>query len=105
MGTSTDGIICMGIFTGEESPFEVCSRTGDLPDADDFIYDAEGWWFAYKGYDGPDDYTAEKEWLEENPMPFEMFNTCSGDYPMWIIAVPGTGITARRGYPEKIGQM
>ena len=35
-------------------------------------------------------------------MPFEWVTHCSYDYPMYILAVPGTHKHNSRGYPEKI---
>lgn len=43
---------------------------------------------------------AKYAWDKANPMPFEVINVCSLDYPMYALAVPGTLITALRGYPE-----
>ena len=37
--------------------------------------------------------------MEENPIPVELVNVCSGDYPVYIVAVPGTLTTAHRGSP------
>lgn len=50
---------------------------------------------------------AEKEALHEarralGDMPVEVVRHCSGDYPMYILAVPGTKVRASRGHPEVI---
>lgn len=41
----------------------------------------------------------KRKFKTENPMPFELVNTCSYDYPMYILAVPGSNMTCHRGYP------
>jgi len=87
-------------------------------------YSEEDWWieqcgfkptfypFASDGnytegvsYNDPkvDAYYAEKQAFKDSMpvMPFDTVNICSGDYPMWILAVPGTLISCSRGYPNK----
>jgi len=119
MGTSTDGEICYGVFVGEET----------LPwqdeDDQDCDMDEEEWWRRETGFvrqhrelftdvgsyidgdkppaaDISDYYKEQRDWIEQHPLPFEMVNACSGDYPMWIFAVPGTLISASRGDPVSI---
>jgi hypothetical protein len=46
-------------------------------------------------------YASLRKAREENPFPVKLINYCSGDCPMWMIAV-GQGYRASRGYPEKI---
>lgn len=36
--------------------------------------------------------------------PVELVTHCSYDYPMYILAVKGTEVTASRGYPEEISE-
>ena len=38
--------------------------------------------------------------LKDNPLPFQLVNYCSGEYPMYILAVPGTLKSAYRGSPK-----
>jgi len=117
MGQSTDGIICYGVYTGEDHP---------IPGAEKFDDDVEDWWKDRLGYkppfemfdeDGmwiggkkwPDEkcreyYDHKYAWEKAHPMPFEMVNVCSYDCPMWIICVPGTKTVANRGYPVEINQ-
>lgn len=112
MGVSTDGIICYGIKFDEEYGF---------PWNDDDI-DIEDWWRVVSGFapsveiydeqggyingtrpDGSviDRYYEElRKWDKENPLPVQEVNYCSGDYPLYILAIPGTVKRASRGFPE-----
>ena len=47
-------------------------------------------------------YGERKSFSKSYPIPVELINYCSSDYPMYALAVPGTVITAKRGYPEVI---
>lgn len=109
MGQSTNGLIAFGFSFEEDFEF---------PWGED---DPEDWWAATKGYkpsvelftaeggyiggvepsrEATKAYFAEKHaWQEANPMPVEIVSHCSGDYPMYILAVPETSLSARRGYP------
>lgn len=114
MGQSTNGQICFGILLedGIELPW----------DKDEFEGEPWEWWRKINGYkplyecftqDGQeyaegfsrDDPRIDEmmdhqsAWDKSNPLPFEMVNVCSGDYPIWIIAVPKTVVTANRGTP------
>jgi len=115
MGVSTDGQICYGILLDEE----VELPWGD-DKYDDGIYD---WWvYTVKGYEPPFemfdddgeyiggesnwttqqiDHYFEHLWLfrKQNPLPVELVNVCSNDYPIYIIAAPETCVRATRGYP------
>lgn len=111
MGISIDGQICYGIVFDdeyEEFPWEE--------------YDLEDWWLEQCGFKPPieiytDDgeyvngicpdqevideyYRYGREFKKNNPMPIEMVNACSSDYPVWIMAVSGTIMGASWGYPE-----
>lgn len=114
MGVSTNGQICFGVGfdDGFEFPWE---------EYDDGIHD---WWREVQGFAPPvqiydkygeylngvepskeDEsayYDAKHKWEEENPLPVELVNARSMSYPLWILAVAGTVVTARRGYPEEI---
>ena len=115
MTTSTDGQICYGILLEEDS---------ELPwDGEPFNGDIEDWWITaihgfkhsfevynedgtYRGGVRPDDQAMHDHWQEKfdfvkaHPIPIELFNVCSGDYPMWIIATIGKGLVANRGEPQ-----
>lgn len=45
-------------------------------------------------------YKEKNDFKELHPCPIEEVNTCSGDYPMYILALTGTCQTANRGCPE-----
>ena len=111
MGVSTNGQIAFGYSFEEETEFP----WGD---------DVEAWWRKVRGYtpevelydaDGnylngiePSKeatsayYAAQRAWDKANPMPVEIELHCSYDYPMCIIAVPGTCYSNRRGFPQEI---
>lgn len=116
MGVSTDGQICFGALLEEDT---------ELPwqDRDDI----EDWWEEVKGYrpnpqlfDEHGEYLNgveppkeqvdawlkhKREWKKENPLPVELVNVCSAECPIYILAVPGTGVSASRGYPKRIDHL
>ncbi len=96
MGQSTDGQLWYGVVfeDGYEFPW---------PD-----YDIEDWWRTEQGFDASRGYPAEG-WLDyqkafdaEHPCPVELINYCSGEYPMYGLAIPASKRTASRGYPERL---
>lgn len=116
MGVSTDGIIGYGVILEEGTP---------SPFGDEWYEDAlEDWWRMENGYkDIHEPYNDEggyaegwskgderfteyfdhrREWLKSNPLPVQPVNYCSGDYPMWMLAVPGTVVECSRGCPTRI---
>lgn len=117
MGQSTDGQLCFGVVFDEETEFPW--------DAEPFDGDEDEWWLVETGwkYDGEQPFTEDgdyapsfsrddprvgayfkdrREWKDAHPLPVELINYCSGDYPMWMIAVPATVKKARRGDPVAI---
>ncbi|MCH9664674.1 MAG: hypothetical protein K0U41_02370 [Gammaproteobacteria bacterium] len=94
MGTTTKAILCWGVNLGEELPAW----------AEDFSF--EEWILEESGFpewtkDSSDNYFEERnKILEEYPV--TLVKHCCEGYPMYILAVPGTVITANRGYPEEI---
>jgi hypothetical protein len=110
MGVSTDGQICFGILLPDEE---------NLPWGEE---DCKKWWREVNGYTPPfqiydkygdyidgqkpkeniidEYYKHQREWENLHPLPVELVNVCSGDYPMYIVAVPSSVSSARRGYPE-----
>jgi hypothetical protein len=115
MGVSTDGQICFG---------NVYEEGFEFPwDAEPFDGDYEEWWRKERGfqhsfeiYDEEGEYlngvrpapesidAYHKEQLDfdtANPFPLELVNYCSGDYPMWILAVPSSCRSNNRGYAER----
>ena len=115
MGRSTDGQICFGFDFGEghEFPWDSEEYEGDIVEwwravngfKDKYKpFDESGEWAEGWSTDDPrmrEHYGARREWDKENPIPIEQVNTCSGDYPMWILAIPGTATVARRGGPKR----
>jgi len=129
MGQSTDGHISHGILIEEDTkvPWD-SERNGDIKEwwskecgykepfvlfGPDGNYDPSvelktvrnGIWEEKK----PADETLvgkyfehRREWDKRHPLPIELVNTCSGEYPIWIIAVPGTVRRAYRGSPVEI---
>jgi len=101
MGQSTDGQISFGIALEEDTVFpwdeEDCHEVG-----------VEDWWMKVNGFVNPADYKDDSsqyfanklEWLKANPMPVELVTHCHCEYPMYILAVPGTHIWNSRGCPK-----
>lgn len=114
MGVSTDGEISYGIPFDEDFEFPW----------DDELYDGdiEDWWRAVNGYKPPfnlydergepiggvrpsferisEYFTPRDAFDKEHPIPVELVNAQSGEYPAYIIALKGTVLTASRGYPK-----
>ncbi|KKK99525.1 hypothetical protein LCGC14_2631890 [marine sediment metagenome] len=116
MGVSTNAHLAYGIDFGEDVEFP---WSGD----EEYGSDAnalEEWWKATKGFkdvtepdwdaEGSDEklnairayYAHGEKWLRANPIPVELVKHCSGGYPMFILAVPGTNMWANRGDPASI---
>ena len=115
MSTSTDGQLSFGIVfeEGFEFPWDE-SHDGDI----------EGWWREVNGFVNPvespfDDNTGwykpgikanpeivsryfaeQRKWDEENPVPVQEVNYCSGDYPMSLLATKH--MFACRGEPLEV---
>lgn len=113
MGVSTDGQICYGVKfeEGYEFPWDI-DHDGDI----------EEWWLAVKGFkpsvevydsDGeyingiePEEsvinnyYQEKRDFVKANPRPVEEVNYCSGNCPMYILAIPSSCKSNSRGYPE-----
>jgi len=114
MGVSTDGQLSFGVTfeEGFEFPWDF-DHNGDI----------ESWWLDVRGFlpsvprpwtkDG--DYapgfiksdpritewlSQKSTWLKANPIPVEVVNYCSGDYPLYLLATRHT--ENYRGYPKKI---
>jgi hypothetical protein len=115
MGVSTDGEISYGILFEEGFKFPW--------DDDEYKGCVEEWWKSVNGYQNPhfdpldssgnykpgvtrDDprvgvyFEHSREWLKANPVPVELVNCCSGDCPIYILAMPGTTLKAWRGDPK-----
>lgn len=116
MGVSTNGQLCYGIKFEEDFEFPW--------GAEEFDGDITEWWRSVNGYVNPnfnpyteageykpgvtredprvDEYFKHsRDWDAAHPVPVGLVNYCSGDYAMYILAVPGVGLSNRRGYPEE----
>jgi hypothetical protein len=101
MGISTDGILAFGFDLGLEG--EKPEFLGDHEDIDEMVT-------AEAGLTAPEHRDYERDWREYwkakkaalAACPIELIEHCSGEYPMYIIAVRGTGGYARRGYAQKV---
>lgn len=118
MGQSTNAILCFGISLEEGYEPVWCDTEYDS--------DIDDWWCTVNGYKRPfelydnqgnyiyvngikpseeriQEYFHHKRiWQKDHPLPIREVVHCSGDYPMYIIAVPGTVVVAHRGYPVEI---
>lgn len=92
MGVSTNGILVFGIELGEELP--------------EFLEDFDDTWWDFtdsiSGVADDDSERWEKRRDFRDNFPVELVSHCSYEYPMYILAVNGTEITASRGSPEVI---
>jgi len=117
MSVSTDGQLCYGILLSEDA---------ELPwQTEEYDYDIEDWWIVkILGFKHSFELFDEKgNWLEprqskkiedkyfqeqidfkdsHEKLPYELVNVCSGDYPMYMLAITDTCISASRGEPQKI---
>lgn len=118
MSVSTDGQICFGIAFEDGQGFPW--------DSDGYDGDMDKWWIytvhkyqppfeIYGDGDGgylggvrpPDEriseyHQARMDFENAHPLPVILVHHCSGDYPMYILAIPRTVKVASRGYPEEI---
>lgn len=118
MGQSTNGQLAWGVVFDEGIEFPW--------DSEEFDGDAEDWWATETGWVSPvgapyadtpsgyapgfsrDDprideyYDSKRSWLKDHPLPFKEVNYCSGDYPMYMLVVPGSLVVAYRGEPEAV---
>lgn len=114
MTVSTDGQICFGVLLEKDHKLP-----WDNGDYDGWI---ESWWMDVQGYKRPFEifnesgnyiggmkppedkrreyYDHQHTFEKAHPLPIKLVNYCSGDYPMYILAVPGNSKRASRGYPE-----
>jgi len=111
MGQSTNAEISFGIAFEEDYEFP---WSGEDNDIETWWREQNGFTHSFELFDDEGNYIAgkepsaelvelyfaeQREFDKRHPLPVELVNYCSGDYPMWIIAVPYVGELARRGYP------
>ena len=125
MGVSTDGLICYGILLGEvEFPWD--DEDDDIEEWWAFTVHGEGYAQTIFPFDEDGDWNTAAGFSEEKhrsrdleqrvllnnyhdersahkksvpALPIKMVNTCSDSAPVWIAAVPGSHMSASRGYP------
>lgn len=106
MGVSTDAILVYGIDLCDEegeTPLFMQNDDGDEIEFDDVLLNDAG--YAPWGWDADDAvcepyevYSARRKDAQEQAG-VELVTHCSGDYPMYILAVSGAGMSASRGIP------
>jgi hypothetical protein len=112
MGQSTNAILCWGIQVGEEDSLPWDDKAEEMGydggNDDEFLADAlcgikkpkDEWEDGGENKVHRDYWTVKKEALEAYGI--ELVWHCSGEYPMYILAIAASEKTARRGYPETI---
>lgn len=115
VGVSTDGEICYGI--KYEEGYEFPWYEVDLDIEDWWIYEVHGFKHSVEIYDEHGEYingtippveqihayfNERDNFKKEHPLPVELVNYCSEEYPEYILAVPSSLKTASRGYPVEI---
>lgn len=113
MGTSTNGQICYGV--AFEEGFEFPWGDGEIEDW--WAYTVHGFKHSFELFDGDGNYLNGSKpskddvsrYFEErrafdaaHQLPVELVNYCSGDYPMYALAIPSTVRKASRGNPTVI---
>lgn len=115
MGVSTDGQICFGIPFEEDYifPWDNEKYEGDFDEW--YLYEICGYKNPFELYNDKGEYIDGKKPLKdkileyhdtksnfskEYPSPIELVNYCSGDCPMYIIAIPRSFKSNSRGYPK-----
>ncbi len=116
MGVSTDGQMCFGVpeeETDGDFPWREPPYNGDIDDWWLFgihgfrhsveLFDDAGEWLPGKEADQVQQnryYAEKREFIDTiPPLPVSFVNACSGDVPEYILIVPETERSARRGYP------
>lgn len=113
MGVSTNAILCYGVPLDEDQSYSL-PWTQEYDDIEEWWREKTGWslstrWDEEKGqlvY--PEGLTAKgyydlrNKHDARNPCPAEVVYHCSGSFPMYIIAVPGSVKVAWRGDVEEI---
>ena len=116
MSISVDGQICFGFLFEDdyEFPWDLEPQDNPYEDLDDWwVYCVKGFKHSFEIYEGRDylggikpaddkifAYHGEyKKFLEENPVPVELLNCCSGDRPQYILTIKRSCLTANCGEP------
>lgn len=113
MSTSTDAILFYGYAFEEEDHAPWPSDRGADVDDDD---EEEGWedrWARLNGIEQPEGEYDQKKYGAYLDKRFKLTKACgveidthcSGDVPMYLVAVVGSKLVASRGYPEKVPEL
>lgn len=100
MGVSTDAIIAYGMNLGEDWHSKV--PWGEIEDDYGYTIDWEEWVADEAGVGYGTEATYEDRRAVLDAFPVEVIHHCSDEVPHLFLAVPGTKLRARRGYPERI---
>ncbi len=112
MGISTNGQLCFGIIynDGYEFPWDNSPYNGDYEEW--WLVEIHGYKPPFQLYDERGEYLNGKEpsksqrdayykhkfeFKKQHPFPVKVGNYCSGDYPMYMIAVPNSFYSNHRG--------
>ena len=103
MGQSTDALMAFGFDLGEELPDSFTADAEDGFEADAFLLrDFDAGVPDWEPGAPPNYWRMKDEALAK--LPIDVITHCSGEYPMYFLAVRGTERKARRGYPSEAVQ-
>ena len=117
MGISSDAMICYGVMLMEDEQFPWDDKKWEGELEEWWAYEVCGYKNPFELYDENGEYlTAEApseskideyylskfNFMKQNKSPVVLVTHCSYDYPMYILAMPGTVSTAIRGYPVEL---
>ena len=104
MGQSTDAILVCGVDFGDDLPEVFQKYMGDMDkehfDFEDFLCHESGIFLEENSTKSQFDSWYKRRNEVRDACPVEMIFHCSGEYPMYILAVKGTETTAWRGDPK-----
>lgn len=111
MGQSTDGLVAFGFDLGEQEELPEALLEAGRQDGDGFEWQSvvsvltdltppgveweDTFVQVYRDY-----WAKQREATENHPL--EMVCHCSGECPMWFLAVRGTVTRAKRGFPQPV---
>jgi hypothetical protein len=101
MGVSTNAILVFGVELGEDVPESLLGEDGSF-DFEDILAADAGLFEPICGTENLSTpyWEAKRKAVAEAPV--ELVWHCSGEYPMYILGVPGTEKTANRGHPRTV---
>lgn len=106
MGMSTDATICYGVLFDSNYEFPWDEQGLEI---DDWWIDTSGYEFVGVGgteYERSSrEYSERAAWLASHSLPVALVNVCSGEYPIYVVAVPSTVLTAHRGEPVEFNPL